>query len=127
MPIFVKAWVSDAEVKVIHAGEGHGYIYPINVGPPRTLSPSVRHQIGSDGKHSPEYFDDDARLFAEQLAPSRGQDRLIMSGQYRKFNLIETLAITQSIIEIPIHYSPRSSENLFLLLSHYKSTIGMSM
>ena len=73
MPSFVKAWVSDAEVKVIHAGEGHGYTYSINVGPPRTLSPSARYQIGGAGKHSPEYFDDDARRFAEQLARDEGK------------------------------------------------------
>jgi hypothetical protein len=72
-PKFIKAWVSDVEVTVIHAGEGHRYTYLINVGPPRTLSQSVRYQIGGAGKHSPEYFDDDARRFAEQLARNEGK------------------------------------------------------
>ena len=72
-PNFTVEHCSDAEIKVVHSGEGHRYAFSFttdNKGR-RILSPAIRCRDNDKAPHAAEHFAKEARRFAETEAHKR--------------------------------------------------------
>jgi len=72
-PNFTVEHCSDAEIRVVHSGEGHRYKFSFttdNKGR-RILSPTISCRDNDKAPHSAEHFAKEARRFAETEAHKR--------------------------------------------------------